>query len=158
MKRYHFRLAAVLRVRRAEEEAAKLELRAANVALREAVAARDLAAERYRALAAEGATTGSVADLHAQRLHAGLLAEQVAAAERLAMERTGTAVLAQARWSKAAKRVAVLERLDARRRAEHRAEEQRAEIALVDDLVTARYASEHAELDGADADALEPVR
>lgn len=153
MKQYRFRLATVLRVRRAEEETAKLDLRAANVALREAVAERDRAKQRYEAAAASSAAVGSVEELHAHRLEAGLLAEQVAAAERLAMERTGTAVLAQARWSKAAKRVAVLERLDARRREEHAAEERQAEVALVDDLVSARYAGETAS--PADFDAAE---
>lgn len=149
MSRYHFRLATVLRVRRMEEEAAKLELRAANVALREAEAARDGAQERYRAFAAGGGAVASVVDLHAERLHAGLLAEQVAAAVRVAAARSSAAVLAQARWSKAAKRVAVLERLSQRRRAEHAAAELRAEVALVDDLVTARYAAEHALADEA---------
>lgn len=152
MRQYSFRLATVLRVRRAEEETAKFDLRAANVALREAVAARDRAKQRYEALAASSAAVGSVAELHAHRLETGLLAEQVAAAERLAMERTGTAVLAQARWSKAAKDVAVLERLDARRREEHAAEERRAEVVLVDDLVAARYAGETASPADSDAE------
>lgn len=142
MSRPRFRLAAVLRVRRMEEEAAKLELRAANVALRQAVTDRDLAEARYRASTAGGPALASVADLHAQRLQAGLLAEQAAAAQRLALQHAGAAALAQARWSKAAKRVAVLERLEARRSAEQAAEELRAEVALVDDLVNARYAAE----------------
>lgn len=150
MTRYRFRLATVLRVRRMEEEAAKLDLRASNVALRQAVVARDEAEDRYRAFASGGTAVASAAALHAERLQAGLLAEQAAAAQRVAMERASAAALAQARWSKAAKRVAVIERLAARRRAEHAAAELRAEIALVDDLVTARYAAEHAQADGFD--------
>lgn len=147
MKRHPFRLAVVLRVRRLEEEAATLELRAANFALRQAVIARDSAQQRYRGLTSGVQASGSVDQLHAERLEAGLLAEQAATAQRVAMERASAAALAQARWSKAAKRVAVLERLIARRRAEHEAEERRLEVALVDDLVTARFAAEHADAD-----------
>jgi flagellar protein FliJ len=147
VSRYQFRLATVLRVRRMEEEAAKVELRAANLALRQAVTARDAAEERYRAFTALGAAVVSAAQLHAERLEAGLLAEQCSVTQRVALERAAGAALAQARWSKSAKRVAVLERLDARRREEHAAAELRAEVALVDDLVTARYAAEHLEAD-----------
>lgn len=154
MSRYHFRLATVLRVRRLEEEAAKLELRAANVALRHAESARDEARERYHAYTVGNGAVASVVELHAERLEAGLLAEQVAATARRASERASAANLAQARWSRAAKRVAVLERLSQRRRAEHAAAELRAEVALADDLVTARYAAEHALAD----EAAVPVR
>jgi flagellar FliJ protein len=157
---YRFRLATVLRIRRMEEETAKLELRAANVALRNAVAARDAADERYRSFTSSKQAIASASELMAERLEAGLLAEQVAATQRRAMERAASAALAQARWSNAAKRVAVLERLDARRREEHAAGELRAEVALVDDLVTARYAAEHAdaETDGAGSDGAGPRR
>lgn len=147
MKRYRFRLATVLRVRRMEEETAKLELRTANLALRQAVAARDLVDERYRAYASDRTAITSAAELQAERLEAGLLAEQLAKAQRIAIERATAAALAQARWSRAAKRVAVIERLDARRRSEYVAEELRAEVALVDDLVTSRYASEQSDAD-----------
>lgn len=147
MSRYQFRLATVLRVRRMEEESAKLQLRGANIALRQAIAARDLAEERYRTFTSTGPAAASAVHLLAERLEAGLLAEQVATAQRLAMDRATSAALAQARWSKAAKRVAVLERLDARRRSEHAAAELRAEVALVDDLVTARYAADLADAD-----------
>ncbi|MHB1583547.1 MAG: hypothetical protein ACYC0E_07355, partial [Acidimicrobiales bacterium] len=50
MRRYRFRLEAVLRLRRAEEGQARDALAAANVELRTALVARDAEAGRYAAL------------------------------------------------------------------------------------------------------------
>lgn len=140
---YRFSLQTLLRVRRVEEEGARRTLVAANAALRAAIARRDRADRRYRAFAGVERTVESIGHLLRERLEGELLADQVAAAQREALTMAGEAAVAQAQWSKAAKRVAVLERLEARRMAEHVAEELRGEVAIVDDLVTARYALEH---------------
>ncbi|MGH8981634.1 MAG: flagellar export protein FliJ [Acidimicrobiales bacterium] len=139
MSRYRFRLATVLLVRRAEEEGARHVLRTANVALHTAVARRDLANRRYRSFAERGRKVCSAEELGAERLHAGFLADDAASAQRAAIALASYAALARVKWSKAARRVAILERLDERRRAEHALAEQRAETALVDDIVTGRY-------------------
>jgi flagellar protein FliJ len=139
---YRFTLETLLRVRRVEEDQARRALVTANAALRAAIARRDRADGRYRAFSAVERAVPSVEELLCERLEAGFLAEQVTTAQREALASAGQAAIAQAHWSKAAKRVAVLERLEARRRAEHVAEELRLEVALVDDLVTARYVNE----------------
>lgn len=136
--RYAFALATVLRVRRAQERAAQARLLAANASLVSAIEARDLAEARYR-------STGSLvvdrASLLAERCQAGLAAATVERARREVSRAAGEAALAHVGWTEAAKRVAMLERLDARRRAEHLVEEGRREVAMVDDIVAARYAT-----------------
>jgi flagellar protein FliJ len=137
-RRYRFRLAAVLRVRQAEEEQAAEALRRANTRVRELLAVRDEEAARYRSLAvASGPMTAT--ELRQERAVAALVADTVAAADQAAMTAAANAALAQVAWSEAARRVTVLERLDERRRAEHADDERRAEITEVDDLVTARH-------------------
>ncbi|MCU1495390.1 MAG: hypothetical protein JWO62_3154 [Acidimicrobiaceae bacterium] len=142
MKRYEFRLAAVLRLRRAEEEQARETLSAANGRLRAQILERDLQAARYALLARETSATtldGLLAEQHA----AGLAAAVVAQANRATTTAAADAALAQVAWTGASKRVKILERLDDRRRDEHAASDQLAEVAVIDDIVTARYVSEH---------------
>jgi flagellar export protein FliJ len=135
--RYAFALATVLRVRRAQERAAQARLLVANASLVSAIEARDLAEARYR-------STGSLvvdrASLLAERCQAELAAATVERARREVSRAGGEAALAHVGWTEAAKRVAMLERLDERRRAEHLVEEGRREVAMVDDIVAARYA------------------
>jgi flagellar protein FliJ len=136
--RYKFRLAAVLRVRQAEEEQAADALRRANARVRALLAARDDEVARYRSLAVTGGPM-TAAELRQERATAALVADTMTAAEKAAMTAAADAALAQVAWSTAARRVTALERLDERRRAEHADDERRAQIAEVDDLVTARY-------------------
>jgi len=142
MSRYRFRLETVLRVRRVEEEGAKHALRAANMALAAAIDQRDHARARYRAFADAERDVCTLDELLDARLRAGLLADEVARCAGQAMDAARAAALARAQWSFAARRVAILERLCERRRAEHVAEELRAEAAIVDDIVTSRYLAE----------------
>ena len=79
----------------------------------------DWKAERWRA------------ELGARRVHESIAA---AAAARLALEQ------ARHEWAAASGRLQALDRLDLRRRAEHRRAVGRAEQIMVDDLVTARWA------------------
>lgn len=141
MSRYRFRLETVLRVRRAEESDAKAALLLANARLRQALEVRDAAQRHYRDVIEAQDGTRTVEQLVRDRWEAGLCAEALAVAQRGAMRAAGEAALAQVDWSQAARRVAVLERLDERRRAEHAEEERRAEQGVVDDLVTARFAT-----------------
>lgn len=140
MKRYEFRLAAVLRIRRVEEEQARETLAAANGRLRSLLLERDAQSRRYRELVGSvPATTveGFLAELHAAHLAASV----VARATRAVTGAAADAALAQVAWAGASRRVKLLERLDDRRRREHAEDLQRAEVAVVDDIVTARYVS-----------------
>jgi len=138
VRRYRFRLEAVLRVRRVQEDVARGDLARANAAVGLAVAELDAARERLARMASEPAPVDSAAW---QARHALLLgrAEEignrhgdldVATTERLNRQRA----LAEART-----RVKALERLDDRRRAEHAVEAGRDESKTMDDLVTARW-------------------
>ena len=135
--RYIFPLATVLRVRRAEERVARARLVAANASLVSAIEERDLAEARYRSA---GSLVVDLASLLAERCQAELAARTLERARRDVSRAAGEAALAHVGWTEAAKRVAMLERLDERRRAEHLVEEGRKEVAMVDDVVAARYA------------------
>ncbi len=141
MKRYVFRLNGVLQLRRAEEEQARELLSVANARLRRSILARDEEVARYRELAS--VTTATTAEsLLCEQSAASLAAEVLTAARHAVAAAAAEAALAQVAWSAASRRVKILERLDDRRRLEHAEMERRAEIAVVDDIVTARYLSE----------------
>ena len=144
MRRYEFRLASVLQLRRAEEQSARGALRAANDELRRRIATRDERAAHYRVVAATP-PAASAEGLLAQHQLAELAAAAVVGARRRVTTAAADAALAQVAWSNASRRVKVLERLDERRRAEHAAAEARAEAAEIDDLVTSRYRLEERE-------------
>lgn len=143
MKRYHFRLAAVARLRRAEQEVARNALAVANAALRARLVERDAEAERYRTIASQHAAT-TPAGLSAERNDAELALERLRAAEQRVAEAASTAAIAQVTWLAAHQRVAALERLEARQREEHALAMSREEAALLDDLSTARYLADRA--------------
>lgn len=138
MKRYRFRLAAVLRLRRAEQEQARIALAAANAELRSLLLARDQEARRYGQLARRPGAVDA-AGLAAERSDAELAAASLRACEDRAAEAATRAAIAQVAWLEAHRRVLALERLEQRRREEHEADVRREEVALVDDLVNARY-------------------
>ncbi len=137
--RYRFRLATVRRVRRAQESAAREALHHANAALVVAIAARDAAAVHYREV--ETADAADAETLRRDRLFAELAATALARARKEANRKASEAALAHVEWQLTARRVAALDRLDERRRLEHAVEENRREIAVVDDVVTARFVS-----------------
>jgi len=142
MKRYHFRLAVVLRLRRMEHDRAREALSGANAGLRRAIAERDIQAARFAALA-ENATATTLEGLLAEQHAAGLAASVASEARRAATSAAADAALAHIAWSATSQQVKILERLEGRRRLEHDAEERRAEVAMIDDLVTARYVRAH---------------
>lgn len=138
MKRYRFRLEAVLRARRALEDQARQELARANGKLRLAQAHAEDEQRRYQDMPAPAGVVTMVQDRQDRvwrELAAGSLLQARRASEDLAV----AAAVRQAAWREAAQRVAALERLDDRRRAEHAQHMARAEVAEVDDLVTARF-------------------
>lgn len=143
MKRYKFRLDTVLRVRRVEEDRAIAALAEARRRLDAAEQALQDTLDRYNVVPQ---VTGALplAALLRTRARQDLVAASVvhAGAQRLRAE--ATVDLQRAEWSEAAKRVAALERLDERRRAEHAIEAQRQETIEVDDMVVARAGRVHA--------------
>ena len=138
MKRYQFRLAAVARLRRAEQDVARNALVVANVALRARLVERDAEVERYRTIAARNdAATPSA--LLTERNDASLALERLRDAEQRVVEAATAAALTQVAWVSAHQRVAALERLEARQREEHALAMSREDAALLDDVSTARY-------------------
>lgn len=140
MKRYQFRLASVLRLRRAEQEQARVVLAEANTRLKALLLARDREAAHFGELARRSDAADANA-LLAERHDAEVARQRLALADRQVAEAAGAAAIAQVAWLGAHQRVLALERLEERRRAEHAAEVLREEIALLDDLSTARFAA-----------------
>ncbi len=137
MKRYRFRLDTVLRVRRVEEDRAIAALADARRRLEAAEQTLERTLDRY-SVVPQPVGALPLAELLRARAHQELVAASVvhAGAERLRAE--ATVDLQREEWSAAAQRVAALERLDERRRAEHALEAQRQETIEVDDMVVAR--------------------
>jgi flagellar protein FliJ len=133
VKRYRFRLETVLRVRRLEEDAARAGLLAANRAVAQACAGRDRALTHYRGLPAELGPS-STADLRRNRQRAELAAAVLTARQAALDEAAREVVRTREHWMEAVSRVKVLERLDQRRREEHRLEAERAETRFLDDV------------------------
>jgi flagellar FliJ protein len=139
LKRFHFRLAQVLRVRRLQEEIARGALMLAN---REAATAADAVnarvAEYTDAARPSGAQSYDTFNRMQSRLDNAAAAITIARAEYRA--RLDVVDERRTEWAAARQRVAALERLEERRREEHAVEIRRAEDRLVDDLVVARHA------------------
>jgi flagellar protein FliJ len=139
MKKFRFRLDQVLHVRRVQEDRARAELLTAN---RDAHLASVRVDERLHDYAGRGLPLGPQSFAAFERavflLDAGAAGVEVARATH----RDAQSVVEERRidWTAARRKVAALERLEERRRAEHAVEVQRAEDTLVDDLVVARFA------------------
>jgi len=139
LKRFHFRLAQVLRVRRLQEEIARGALMLAN---REAQTAADAVNARVAAYAdaARPAGAQSYDTFNRTQAHLDNAAAAITVARAEYRSRLEVVETRRAEWAGARQRVAALERLEERRRAEHAVEVRRAEDRLVDDLVVARHA------------------
>jgi flagellar FliJ protein len=136
VKKYRFRLEAVLRVRRIEEERAMGELLAANRALAAAEAELDRRLDHYRTVTgAEGMVSQEAYLVARARQDAAAAAVVAAGAARLAAE--AEAERMRAIWAACATRVRALERLDERRRDEHAGEVLREEIIVLDEVASA---------------------
>jgi flagellar export protein FliJ len=139
LKRFRFRLATVLRVRRLQEEQAEGALLLANAQARTAAHRVTTAVDAY-ASAERPRGSQSHAEFELSRFRFERAAESVDVARAGHHDALETVETRRSEWSDAHKRVAVLERLEARRREEHEAEVRRQEERLVEDLVATRHA------------------
>jgi flagellar biosynthesis chaperone FliJ len=143
MKRYHFALDAVLRVRRAQEEAAGFALAHANQQRQRAEEAHRAALARCDELVMyrqpqDHDSFNRERDVTERR------AAAVTAAVAACDFASAVAAARLADWSEAAKLVAAVERLDERRREEWRLEMQRAEMAAIDESALAGWRADTA--------------
>lgn len=140
MSRHRFRLEGVLRIRRAQEETARQHLAMANLRLRTAIGERERRAARYRTVpVSTGPVTLTV--FARERAIGEMAAASLSQSDATVAGARVETNACQRQWSQAATRVEALERLRRRRLDEERADEALAEIATIDDLVTARWVS-----------------
>ena len=138
MKRYRFRLDSVLRVRRLQEDVARGALARADVHVVETQAALVVARDWLTELD-HRPVPGQPVAWEARRTLV------LRAADEIDARRADVDVAAAARQERqgelrdARRRVRALERLDERRREEHRLEAARQDERVVDDLVTSRF-------------------
>jgi flagellar export protein FliJ len=138
VSRYRFRLATVLRVRRVAEGLARLELAHAAAARARAVARLDAArAAAGRLPVIRGPMSAEAFALERARHEAALVGLAVAR-ERLRLADDDMAVRT-VRWRDAKRRLEVLERLEARRRAEWALDEARRQAKALDELALAGF-------------------
>ncbi len=137
MKRYRFNLAAVLRARRAQESLARATLVAANTSAHAAEsAARQSLAHYEQVLRLTGLGEQG---FMASRQRASLAAKSFLDAKASSEQAKAAAEAATMRYLGARRAVAVLERLEARRRAEHARAVQHEEALLADELAVGRH-------------------
>ncbi|MCU1374703.1 MAG: hypothetical protein JWO68_1989 [Actinomycetia bacterium] len=136
MKKYRFRLEAVLRVRRIEEDRAKGDLLLANRAVADAEAELDRRLDHYRTVTGtEGVVSQEAYLVGRARQDAAAASVVAAGAARLAAEAEADRM--RAIWAGCAMRVRALERLDERRRDEHAGEVLRDEVIVLDEIASA---------------------
>ena len=134
MKRYAFRLEAVLRARRAAESVAQANLLRANASVLAAEAAADRSSAHYREVQT---LPGLGFMVHRER--ATLAARALIGARESLSEARATREAAMLSYLGSARAVSVLERLDRRRREEHAMAARREDILVVDEIVTNRH-------------------
>lgn len=144
MKRYRFALETVLRVRRIQEEAAGFALAHANRDLQRAVLDHRVALARYESLQL-GHGQQDLDSFRRDRDKAERFAGAVESAWTAVQAATDEVAARHSVWSVAAQRVAALEHLDERRRAEWLVEEQRAEMAAIDESAIAGWLADVAD-------------
>ena len=140
MKAYRFRLERVRQMRKAQETIARMELATANQALRDSIVSRDHLSEKYAAMP-RGTGMQAYEDYSRERYELELVERAFALAGQAVGTAAGNVATCQIRWVDTRRQVAVLDRLDQRRRSEHALEQNRLEVKEIDDIVAARYAS-----------------
>lgn len=138
MRRYRFRLEAVLRVRHVQEEAARGRLATATAAAHAALEGLDVARSNLAALVTQPAPRDAAAWAGRREVVLTGAREMSAATAHVAATRADQG-LRQVELAAARTRVRALERLDERRREEHALAADREAGLVVDDLVTSRF-------------------
>jgi flagellar FliJ protein len=141
MKKFKFRLQSVLRVRRLQEDIARARLLNANAAARESERVVDARVARYTTMDRPNGVQHEP-DFALALFRLDKAASAVDDANELRTQARATVAERHMEWSGASMRVAALERLEERQRAEHKVEAQHDEDRLTDDLVSSRYARE----------------
>ena len=141
MKRYVFSLHRVLRVRTTQETVARQALRTAAEHAAHADEDYDLKLRNYEAnMASAASLRGTVLNMLALRGAASMRAREVIDAEQRRGEAHQQLATAHDEWAHAKQKVGALESLDDKQRMQHRAEQEAAEQAEIDDMVNGRRA------------------
>ena len=139
MKAYRFRLETVLRVRQAQEAVARSVLVAANRAESEADVLIAGRLAHYRELTVVPTAPTAVPATLAGRQQANFATEALVDAGAVLRQAREASGQARDGYLAAARRVSILERLDGRRRDEHRKAADDLEATEADDLVVSRH-------------------
>jgi flagellar export protein FliJ len=141
VKRYVFSLQRVLRVRTTQETVARQALRTAAEHAAHADEDYDLKLRNYEANVASAASLrGTVLNMLALRGAASMRAREVIDAEQRRDDAHQQLATAHDDWVGAKQKVGALESLDDKQRTQHRAAQEAAEQAEIDDMVNARRA------------------
>ena len=140
MKAYRFRLERVREMRRAQESMARMALATANQLLSKNIELRDRLLAKYVEMP-KGGGMQDYGDYIRERQQLELAERAVALANNEVGIAASNVATSQIRWIDAKRQVAVLDRLDERRRSEYRIELDRQDVKEIDDIVAARYAS-----------------
>lgn len=151
MKRYRFSLETALRVRLVQEEAARFALVRANAELNRATAAYHEALGRCDSFDAGDALQDLDSFRH-KRDVADRLAESAHSAWIVVDNATDEVAARHEDWLTASRRVTALQKLDDRRRSEWTVEEQRAEMAAIDESAISRWQARAAGHDSGDSE------
>lgn len=143
MRSFRFRAAAALDMRRREEDAAALELARKDASFRQIEAAL-LSAEETRetALADQHAQSQQGIDIATLFWHRNWIVRLQATVVNLRADRNAAqqaVQIARQAWQLAKRRRLSLERLRDRALARHRADEQREELKVIDELARVRF-------------------
>jgi flagellar export protein FliJ len=138
VKRYQFRLDAVLRVRRIQEARARADLAMANMAVAATHQALNAKVAEYQMLPHPSGHQTAHEFFSAQHRLDRAAATVVSLDERRALARE-RAAQQHVEWSLTAQRVSALENLDERQHAEYTIDADRESEREIDDLVTSRH-------------------
>ena len=143
MRSFKFRVAAALDMRRKEEDAAALELAQKDATFQQIEAALRSAEEtRERALADQLAQSQQGIDIATLFWHRNWIVRLQATVVNLRADRHAAqqaVQIARHAWQLAKRRRLSLERLRDRAQARHRADEQREELKVIDELARVRF-------------------
>jgi flagellar export protein FliJ len=139
MKAYRFRLETVLRVRHSQEAVARSVLVAANRAESEADKMVLTRLAHYRELTEVPTVPTAVPATLANRQQANFATAALVDAGAILRQAKQATGAARDGYLAAARRVSILERLDGRRRDEHRMAAEHLEATEADDLVVGRH-------------------